>query len=798
MNIKKIILSLYLFYSINLFAQKVSIDGFVYDAQTGEKISDANIYIQDLGVGTTTNEYGYYTLFVPANKEWQIMAGFAGYQNQQKEITTGKNMHLDFELVPDNTLETVTLEVKKQKNFAGKSLSALKIPVAEIKKIPVVGGEPDLMKAFQLMPGVSSGKEGSSDLFVRGGSPDQNLILLDDVPLYYVNHLGGFASVFNIDAIQNVDLIKGGFPARYGNRLSSVVDVRMKEGNRLEKKTSYSIGLLNAKIMREGPINKKMSYMVSARRFYYDLLTAPIYYIGTDKTTTFGYFFYDINAKINYEINKKHHLYFSVYSGDDKFYLTFFPDKSENIYSGHENRKSKYSKKWGNQLAALRWHYVVNNRTDMVSVLSYSKYRMYLGSKVKSTDDKLDYQNYFSSKIQDVSFKNDIGVHISNSYKILAGGAVSYHFFDPATQVYKLQNEGVTDINKVTQSYNENALEYNFFIENQLHAGKKFFVNAGFRYNHLFLPKKSFPSFEPRINFSFNINETIRITGGYSRMQQNLHLLSTTGIGMPVDLWLPATTLAPPEKSEQFVLGISKDLPHRKIHLNLEAYYKTIEHLIAYKPGKSFSNFSNRWEDIVVSDGTGTSYGLELFLQKKSGKHTGWFSYTWSKTDRKFACLNKGEAFPFNYDRRHDISIVYNYNFKKNIQFSAVWQYGTGYPFTMEVSKYLAISNPSPWFNAPADEFQNPFVYDFAYNYSAINALRMHDFHRLDIGVNFIKQKKKGTRTWNLSIVNVYNRQNPYFYYIGSDEISPDNYKTVVKQLTLFPFFPSFSYSRNF
>ena len=784
-----------MFTSVLAGAQKLSLDGFVYDSSTGEKLIHANIYLKGSITGTQTNEYGYYQLYVPANDSLIIVAAYTGYAPKEKKILLQANAHLDFYLEPDTTLDAVTLEVKK-KNITGKSISSIQIPVSQIKQMPVVGSEPDLMKAFQLLPGVSSGKEGSSNLYVRGGSPDQNLILLDDVPLYYVNHLGGFASVFNIDAIKSVKLIKGGFPARYGNRLSSVVDVRMKEGNRHKTKRSFSVGLLNVKFLQEAPLNDKMSYMISVRRMLYDLIIAPIFYFGTDKSFTTGYYFYDINAKINYEANQKNHFYFSLYGGDDNFYVKTFPHEND-PYSERGNRKSKYSKIWGNKLAAFRWHHVLSSQTDIISVLSYSKYRMHVGKKIVSTDNNLDYRNYLTSSIQDWSLKTDVNFNISNAYKILTGGGLSYHIFDPATQIYKYYNANISDIDKVKKSYKENAWTYYLYMENHLDFNKKLFLNIGLRHNHLILPEKTFPSFEPRFSFRYKINSVLEFKGGYSQMQQDLHLLSTTGIGMPVDIWLPATKLAPPENSVQYVLGFSMDLFDKKFLLSVEGYHKSIDHLIAYKSGKNFSQFNERWEDIIISGGTGTSYGLEFLLQKKWGKHTGWLSYSWSKTTRRFDELNEGHAFPFSYDRPHDISIVYNYKIKKNIEFSAVWQYGTGYPFTMPVSKYYAIANATPYYHSQPEQYYS-FQYDVAYKYSSINGLRMKDFHRLDVGFNFIKQKKRGRRIWNISIINVYNRQNPYFYYLGREEVSPEKYKIVVKQLTLFPFFPSFSYSRNF
>jgi len=791
---KKIILIL-LFIVGNITAQKINISGFVTDKNTGEKIINANVFVKNSTIGTVTNEYGYYSLYIPKNQEITIKIGFVGYKNLEKKLRAEKSLKINFELVPDNQLETVELHfsTKSAQNIQAKEISTVQIPIQQIKQLPAIGGEPDLMKAYQLLPGISSGKEGSSDLFVRGGSPDQNLMLIDGVPLYYVNHLGGFVSVFNIDAINSVKLIKGGFPARYGNRLSSVVDIRMKDGNRNKRSGSFTIGLLNAKLMLEGPLGKKASYMVSARRMLYDLIMFPVSYIGTDKMSSFGYHFYDFNGKINYQINLKNHLYFSVYGGDDIFAIRNYKD-TETSGSNQGDFESKYQKKWGNKLSSLRWYYDINNKLELITRLSYSKYRFYIGKKVSSDEKKFQYESNYISDIQDARINSLLNINISNNYKITTGSGFSYHWFNPSVLgVHISQNNEPQDY--IKSSYKQSSIAYYFFIENHINFHNKLFLNLGIRNSDLVINKHQFVSFEPRLMFRYQFNKSFAVKGAYSKMQQNLHLLSTTGLGMPVDLWLPATNDAPPEQSELYVFGISKSIG-KPYQLSIETFYKTINNLITYKPGATFKKVSYHWEDKIYNNGLGKSYGVEFLLQKKTGKHTGWLSYTWSKTTRQFNEINNNFPYPFNYDRRNDISIVYNYNFNKHIQFSATWNYGTGYPFSMEINKFYTLTNLS--FSGENYNLNNLYEYTTAYEYSKPNSLKMRDFHRLDIGVNFIKQKKYGIRTWNFSIINVYNRKNPYFYYLSSEETSEGHYKTIVKQYTLFPFLPSFSYSYKF
>ena len=642
------------------FSQTYTISGYVSDAETGEKLIGTNIYDLNLNLGTSSNNYGFYSLSVPKNTEINLLISYIGYKTEVKKILADQNIRLNFELSQDNELEKVVIVVPKEKPIEKRSeIGVLSIPIQQIKMLPALGGETDVIKAFQLMPGVQSGNEGSSNLFVRGGSPDQNLILLDDVPLYYVNHLGGFVSIFNTDAIKNVKLIKGGFPAFYGNRLSSIVDIRMKEGDMKKFHGNFMIGVIAAKVSVEGPINKKTSYFFSARRMLYDLLMRPISYFAFEKVMSAGYYFYDLNAKINHRLSDKNHLFLSLYAGDDHLGVDINGDLQK---SGMDNN-------WGNQLASVRWNHLFNSKLFMNTTLSYTRYRYKFenDSKLKESND--EYFNAYKSTINDFSLKNDWEYYPSPNYKLKFGvGAVS-HRFQPGVSTYRQKQNNSIILDTLVGNYDQKSFEFYGYIENKIKIGKRITANIGLRNNNYYVNGKEYHSIEPRVLFNILLAKNLSVKAAYSKMEQNLHLLTSTGLGMPIDLWLPATERASPEKSEQYTLGIAKTILKYNLELSVEAYYKSLRNLITYKPGATYMNTSERWENKILDDGKGKSYGLEILLQKKQGRSTGWISYTLAKTTRQFDQINGGEVYPFKYDRRHDFSIVYNYKIKKKYRF---------------------------------------------------------------------------------------------------------------------------------
>ncbi|RLD59996.1 MAG: TonB-dependent receptor [Bacteroidetes bacterium] len=786
---KNVVFVTLIFFSTQLFSQKITISGFVQDDKSGEKLIGANVYDLNSLKGTITNNFGFYSLTLPATDSVKIIFSFIGYQTQKKDLALKKDFSLNIYLHAGNLLHEVVVTDQRIKPIEQRDeMSIVSIPMKQIKTLSSLGGETDIMKALQLMPGVQSGNEGTSDLYVRGGSPDQNLILLDDVSLYYINHLGGFVSTFNTDALNSVKLIKGGFPARYGSRLSSVLDIRMKEGNMKKFHGQGTMGLVSSKISLEGPVKKDTSsYIISFRRFLYDIFSRPISKMAFNGVSV-GYNFYDFNAKINYKLSDKNRLYLSFYLGDDKF-ITKFKDKSkENV--------AKNALKWGNILGALRWNHLYNRKLFSNITLSYTRYK-YLTEfsyKDKSNQDNMESYNNFYSGINDINAKFDFEYYIIPRYKIKFGINNIYHTFQPGTINYKQSGIQLsTNIDTSFGNYSINAFENSAYLENEISISNKFNSNIGIRTSNYIVNKKNFYSIEPRILFSYIITENMSIKLSYSEMQQYVHLLTSSSVGMPIDLWVPATKKVVPEKSQQIAFGISKSLKNFKYELSVESYYKKMHNMIAYKEGSSYFGTSQDWQDKVETNGNGESLGIEFLLQKKEGKTTGWISYTLSKTTRRFNNINNGKTYPYKYDHRHDISIVFNHKLKDNIDISATWVFSTGSPITLAIGKYYMIDD---------NDNDNPaFIYEEADIYGSKNSFRMHSYHRLDVCIIFYKKKKWGERTWSISVYNVYNRQNPYYYYFDYDYDNDGNQignDLKLYQQSLFPIIPSVSYSFKF
>ncbi len=788
---KKVFLSILLMVIINIaYSQTITISGYVSDAATGERLVGASVYNKKNFKGSITNAYGFYSIKINPADSAVLIVSYLGYSPESLRIDFSGERSLNFRLRPGVELEGVEISANQAIPIEQRNeMSVNEITPMQIKTLPALGGEPDLMKAFQLMPGVSGGGEGSSAIYVRGGSPDQNLIILDDVPLYYIDHLGGFVSTFNSDAINSVRLTKGGFPARFGGRLSSVMDIRMKEGNANEFKGNATVGMIVSKVFVEGSIKPDTtSYMISARRFMYDLITRPLSRILFDGISI-GYYFYDVNTKVNHRLSSKDHLYFSFYAGNDKFGWSL-KDKSP------DNKSiSKDALLWGNMLSALRWNRQFSNRLFGNVVLYHTRYR-YQVNRLHQREQE-SYYSLFSSGIQDLSLKCDIDFYVRPGYKMNFGTQVVHHIFSPGLTSYQITGAALAE-DTVLGAKNAFAWENSAYIENDIEINDMLSINVGFRATSYVVNGKSYFSVDPRLFGRLKLGTQSSLKASWSSMQQYVHLLTSTGAGLPTDLWVPATEQIRPARSHQLALGYSQTLPNQSYELNIEAYYKAMSDLIAYQSGATYLGSSLDWQDKVESNGRGCSYGLEVLLRKTLGKTTGWISYTLSKTTRQFENQNDGKPYPFKYDRRHDIGIVILHKLRENVDFSASWMFNTGNAFTMAAGKYDILSDPEPignW-NDGMDE---------VHIYPGVNTFRLRSFHRLDIGFNFHKQKKKGKRTWNISIYNVYNRQNPFFYYFVQERhydmqgnYDPSQSQIKLMQLSQFPIIPSVAYSFSF
>jgi hypothetical protein len=611
---KTVIVLIIVLISCVLSAQQITISGFIIDSSTGEKLIGANIYEQSSKSGAVSNNYGFYSIGIPTKDSIELIFSYIGYNTVTQIISAKASQTIHVELTSGNLLNEVIINGVKEISIEKRNeMGVLTIPVKQIENMPALGGESDILKALQLMPGVQSGNEGSSGIYVRGGSPDQNLILLDDVPLYYVNHLGGFVSTFNTDAISNIKLIKGGFPAQYGSRLSSVIDIRMKEGNQKEFHGSAMIGMVASKISVEGPIKTDTtSFIISVRRFMYDLITKPISKIVFDGVGI-GYSFYDFNAKLNHRLSDKDRLFFSCYAGDD--IISFrVKDKKTNETSLMENGTN-----WGNTLAAFRWNHIYGHKLFSNVTLTYTRYRYKteLSNNTKAEDYSASLYNSYISGIYDFNAKIDFEYFVNSSYKIKFGANGIYHTFKPGVTKYRIGENNAYSTDTVFGNYNLDASEGAIYLENEICLWEKLNFNIGGRLSSYFVEDTSFYYPEPRILMNVMITNRFSIKASYASMQQSVHLLSNSGVGMSTDLWLPATKLVQPEKSQQYSLGVAQTLKNNSIEFSAEAYYKNMTNLISYKEGANFTGLLSDWQDNVEKQGVGISYGIEFLFQKK-------------------------------------------------------------------------------------------------------------------------------------------------------------------------------------
>ncbi len=784
-----------------IFAQTINVSGFVRDKSSGENLINANVYEQKSLTGTISNEYGFYSLSLPKGAKTLIYS-FVGYKKKELELDLISDTILNVELELLSELEEVKVYGNEVLKVERTQMSMSELTAADLTKIPVLLGEPDVLKVIQLLPGVQSGTEGSSGIYVRGGGPDQNLFLLDGVPVYNASHLFGFFSVFNPTAINTVKLYKGGFPARFGGRLSSVVDIRMKEGNMKEFKGEFSVGLISSRFSIEGPLKKdKTSFIVSGRRTYIDLLARPLMKVANNNTEgndyTGGYYFYDLNAKVNHIFSERSRLYFSSYLGLDKAYAIdegYFVDEHIRF-----DERSENGLKWGNMTNALRWNYVFNPKMFGNLTLTYSKYNFNVGEEwvIKNTRENTQSEDIFNydSGIEDYAAKIDFDFFPGQNHSVKFGLENIFHKFSPGVNHQKF-SDGEAGGERADTTYgNQNiqANELRLYAEDIIDISPKFKMNIGGHVSLFNVQDKAYPSFEPRVSLRFLGSEKWSLKASYAKMSQYIHLLTTSTISLPTDLWLPATKQVKPQISHQMAFGGFYNLP-KGFDVSLELFYKTMDNLIEYKEGASFTGIGTGWES-KIETGRGWAYGMELLIEKNIGKTTGWLGYTLSKSDRQFDNLNFGEVFPAKYDRRHDISLAFTHKFSERVDIGATWVFGTGSATT------LALQNYSPGYYLNSMGGGSEIEY-----YGTRNNYRQPNYHRMDAGINFHKQKKHGIRTWSFGVYNAYSRQNPFYLYWGHDSKGGYNEQgwyyedseRVLKQVSLFPLIPSVSYNFKF
>ena len=809
---KKQILFFYLiFHSFLGYSQdKVTLSGTVIDSNNNESLIGVVIEIPVLKISTITNEYGFYSLTIPKGT-YSIVINTIGYETKTVEISIQENSKFTFDIKADaKELDAVIVNKNPYRTIISKpEMSVNKIAISTIKKMPAILGEIDILKSITTLPGVTNAGEGQSGFNVRGGAADQNLILLDEATVYNSSHLFGFFSVFNGDALKSVELTKGGFPARFGGRLSSVIEMNMKEGNKEKLHGEGGIGLISSRLTLEGPIKTKKqkttksSFIVSARRTYLDIVAAPLIKASQKdaiEQTTGGYYFYDLNAKVNYDFGQKDKLYLSGYFGEDKF--------STNTASPVNNSSNGLN--WGNETATLRWNHLFSQKLFGNLSLIYSRYRFNIKSVVNSldlnTNTNSTYNLDYQSGIRDYAIKYDFDFFPAPKHAIKFGIQSTFHRFTPSAVV--LQDSDISRFeNRID---NIDVVESGIYAEDVWQASSRLKMNAGLRLSNYQVSGASYVRPEPRLAVAYKLSNDLAFKASYALMNQYVHLLTNTGIGLPTDLWVPTTDRIAPQQSQQVAAGFAKDFDKKGLTLTIEGYYKKMNNLINYKEGASFlllndptSNNRVRWEDNVTVGG-GYSYGAEFLLQKKVGKFSGWAGYTLSWTKWQFDELNFGKEFFPRYDRRNDISLVGIYDIKPNITVSAVWVFGTGNALTMPLSRYNGYSNFNTRFGAnnainnPSTPVSPLFAGRAVQEYGEKNTFRAEPYHRLDLGVQFSKKKRRHERTWEISIYNAYNRKNPFFYQLNTKTDANNQTINILPRYSIFPIIPSFSYNFKF
>lgn len=749
-----------------------SIYGTVSDQKTGENLTGATIIIENSKqAGAITNSYGYYSVLVPQG-QYKLRIQYIGYDSKEFYVTVRENKLVNIELVERAVqLDNITVRGEKpDRNVSSIEMGNTRLSPKQIETVPVLFGEPDILKTIQLMPGIKSAGEGNSGFFVRGGGIDQNLILLDEAPVYNASHLLGFFSVFNSEAIRDANLLKGSIPAEYGGRASSVLDIKMKEGNLKDYSLTGSIGLISSNLTLEGPVKKeKSSFMISARRTYADMF---LKLSKDEELKNTSLYFYDLNLKTNFKINERNRLYLSGYFGRDNF--------------GFSDR---FGFDWGSKTGTIRLNHIFSERLFLNSSFTYSDYSYDIN--FRGTSDVT-----MRSEIRDLNLKEDFTFYKNSRSTLKYGTNLIFHNFVPGEII-----PGLNSAYSALEIADRKAIETAFYFSNNRTLSQRLKVYYGFRlalftnigpgefyvldanrevrdtvtYNKFKLVKTQ-GGIEPRLGFNYMINHSTAVKGSATRIYQFIHLLSNSTTSTPTDVWLPSTDNVKPQFADQASLGLFKNFNKNRFESSLEVYYKQLHNQIDYKNGADLIFNSTVETELVF--GKGWSYGAEFLLKKNYGKLNGWIAYTWSKTMRQFDDINDGLPFPARHDRTHDLSIVGMYKLSEKLTVSATWVYSTGDAVTFPSGRY---------------EIDGQTV---GY-YTERNGYRMPSTHRLDLGLTWFRKKtRKFESSWNFSVYNAYAHENPYYIYFQEVEDQPGTQEAV--QVSLFKIIPSINYKFKF
>jgi hypothetical protein len=758
--------------------QKFVLSGNIKDSLTNESMPAATVLVKELNKGTIADEKGNFSISLPEGK-YTVVISYLGYKSIEQKVNLNSNVNISIQL-PVDDMNFDEVEVKGQKetqHVENTKMSTAKLDIAQIRKLPALFGEVDVMKNMQMLPGIQVAGEGNTGLYVRGGSPDQNLILLDDAPIYNASHVGGMFSIFNADALKSAEIYKGGIPAEYGGRLSSLVDIRTKEGSMTKFSGSGGIGFpIASRLTLEGPILKnKISFLISGRRTYIDEFFFPFKKLKGNKIH-----FYDVNAKLTWYINEKNKLYFSAYSGRDV--LKF---------------KGLFGLAFGNNTATLRLNHIYNEKLVSNTILIYSDF-VYV-----NTFDIGIQKAEFTTGIKERSFKHDFTWTPNSKHQISFGFIATYRKYNPG----KFTPTDPGSLFKAVEIDNYYSLDEGIYISNKQKLTARLTLDYGLRYSifsnigpgnvnqykqgiistdsadgtvpyHSGKNIKTFSNPEPRVSARYMLTESSSIKATYNRMYQYIHLMSNSTSPIPFNMWVPSTNYIKPQKADQVAAGYFRNFLENKFETSIEGYYKQMNNALDFKDNAEI--LLNPHIETELRRGKSWSYGVELYLKKSKGKTTGWISYTWSKTERKIPGVNEGRTYYASYDRRHNLNIVFSHDFNDRFNFSANWIYGSGRPFTLPAAKYQ-------------------YDYMVLNYYTERNGYRMPAYHRLDAAFNLNSKKKEGRKwstVWCFSIYNLYGRKNPFTIFVQDKPDHPGQKQVVM--IYLFRQLPSITFNFNF
>jgi hypothetical protein len=762
-----LLLSLITLATFTVQAQVVyPLSGYIRSGEDGQALIGAGLAVPELGTGGLSDANGYYQISVPAGRH-RLEFSYLGFQTVIREVEVQGAMRLNIDLMAANqTLQEVVVQAGSlREKQLSTQMSVEQLTAREAKLLPALFGEVDILKTLQLKPGIQSGGEGTTGLYVRGGGPDQNLILLDGGTVYNASHLFGFFSIFNPDAVESIELYKGGFPAQFGGRLSSVVDVKLREGDKQRFSASGGIGLIASRLTLEGPIVKnKSSFILSGRRTYFDIFTRQINRLqegNSNYSPIPDYYFYDLNAKANFELGPKDRLSVSGYLGNDQF--------------NFRRRRFNFDFNWGNRNATVLWNHVFSRRLFANTSFTASHYRYQITNRFDVFSIGL------SSEIRDLNLKMDFDYLAGQRHTMKFGGAYTHHTFG----VGRLQAGSDDELFSFTAGSTFTGHEYGLYGADDFRVNERLSLNYGLRLSGFSNSGTHYAGLEPRLSARYSLNERVSLKGSYARMLQYVHLASNSGASLPTDIWYPSTATVRPQRSNQVALGVSKLFPNDRYLLTNEVYYKWMRNQVDFRDGANLFVNPNLEQDFLF--GKGYSYGNEIYLEKKRGRTTGWVGYTLSWTWRQFDEINEGRPFPTRYDRRHDLSVVAIHRFRERINLTGTFIFGTGDAFSVPNGRFPLQEIPGG----------NPALIPV---FTDRNSYRLAPYHRLDLGLVYQLRPRRGESDLTFSVYNLYNRRNPFFIYI--DQVRDPEQGQVLdfkaRQVSLFPVIPSVTYNFKF